>query len=139
MDYIQANLAGDLRLETVARVARFSPFHFHRVFKAVVGETLNDFIRRVRASTAAARLLHNPKLSITDVAVGCGYSSSSAFAREFRNAFGTSASEFRRGGKTPFAKIRQLERKEGQPESKDREEPKMARLHSATQVRGGLP
>lgn len=118
MDYIQANLSGDLRLDTLAQVASFSPFHFHRVFKSVVGETLNDFIRRVRVSTAATRLLSNPKLSITDVAVGCGYSSSSAFAREFRNAFGTSASEFRRGGRDTARKIRQLERNNGQAEGK---------------------
>jgi AraC family transcriptional regulator len=118
MDYIQANLAGDLRLETLAQVASFSPFHFHRVFKSVVGETLNDFIRRVRVSTAAVRLLSNPKLSITDVAVGCGYSSSSAFAREFRNAFGMSASEFRKGGRDAARKIRQLERNDGQADGK---------------------
>jgi len=118
MDYNQANLSGDLRLNTLAQVASFSPFHFHRVFKSVVGETLNDFIRRVRVSTAATRLLSNPKLSITDVAVGCGYSSSSAFAREFRNAFGMSASEFRRGGRDTARKIRQLERNNGQAEGK---------------------
>jgi AraC family transcriptional regulator len=117
IDYVRANLAGDLRLETLARVASFSTFHFHRVFKFVVGETLNDFIRRVRVSTAAMRLLSNPKLSITDVAVGCGYSSSSAFAREFRGAFGTSASVFRRGGHNALRKTRQLERKDGQVES----------------------
>ncbi|MCX6100333.1 MAG: AraC family transcriptional regulator, partial [Candidatus Bipolaricaulota bacterium] len=84
MDYIQAHLAGDLGLESLARVAGFSPFHFHRVFRAVVGETLNDFIRRVRVGAAANRLLGNPRESITEIAVACGYSSPSAFAREFR-------------------------------------------------------
>ncbi len=123
MDYIQANLAGDLRLDTLAQVASFSPFHFHRVFKSVVGETLNDFIRRVRVSTAAMQLLSNPKLSITDIAVGCGYSSSSAFARAFRSAFGTSASEFRRGGRDATRKIRQVGRNDGQAESKIDEDP----------------
>ncbi len=119
IDYVRANLTGDLRLETLARVASFSPFHFHRVFKSISGETLNDFIRRVRVSTAAMRLLSNPKLSITDVAVGCGYSSPSTFAREFRRAFGTSASEFRRGGRDATRKIRQLAGKNGQDESKN--------------------
>ena len=119
MDYVHTNLAGDLRLETLARIARFSPFHFHRVFKAVVGETLNDFIRRVRATTAATRLLNNPRESITEIAVHCGYSSPSAFAREFRVAFGTSASEFRRGGRDAARKIRQVESKNGQTESKE--------------------
>jgi AraC family transcriptional regulator len=119
MDYVHANLAGDLRLETLARIASFSPFHFHRVFKSVVSETLNDFIRRVRATTAATRLLHNPRESITEIAVQCGYSSPSAFAREFRVAFGTSASEFRRGGRDAARKIRQVESKNGQAESKE--------------------
>ena len=119
MDYVHANLAGDLRLETLARIASFSPFHFHRVFKAVIGETLNDFIRRVRVTTAATRLLHNPRESITEIAVFCGYSSPSAFAREFRTAFGTSASEFRRGGRDAARKIRQVESKNGQAESKE--------------------
>jgi AraC family transcriptional regulator len=122
MDYVHANLAGDLRLETLARIASFSPFHFHRVFKAVVGETLNDFIRRVRATTAATRLLNNPRESITEIAVHCGYSSPSAFAREFRVAFGTSASEFRRGGRDTARKIRQVESKNGQTESKERKD-----------------
>jgi AraC family transcriptional regulator len=119
MDYIQANLAGDLRLDALAQVANFSPFHFHRVFKSVVGETLNDFIRRVRVGTAADRLLHNPRDSITVIAVACGYSSSSAFAREFRNAFGQSASEFRKGGRDAARKIRQPESKNRQAGSKE--------------------
>jgi AraC family transcriptional regulator len=119
MDYIRANLAGDLCLETLARVASFSPFHFHRVFKSIVGETLNDFIRRVRVGAAASRLLNNPRASITEIAVQCGYSSPSSFAREFRNAFGTSATEFRRGGRDAARKIRQVERKNEQPQSKD--------------------
>ena len=123
MDYIHGNLTGDLRLETLARVARFSPFHFHRVFKGVIGETLNDFIRRVRVSTAASRLLSNPKLSITQIAVQCGYSSPSAFAREFRGAFGMSASQFRRGGHEGWRKMRQAEGKLYQAESRNEKDP----------------
>jgi len=42
IDYIRENLAGDLQLESLAQVARFSPFHFHRVFKSIAGETLNS-------------------------------------------------------------------------------------------------
>jgi AraC family transcriptional regulator len=106
IDYIRENLAGDLRLESLARVARFSPFHFHRVFKSIVGETLNDYIRRSRAQRAASQLIHNPTLSITQVAVGCGYSSPSAFAREFRRHFGVSASQFRSGGQESLVRFR---------------------------------
>ncbi len=111
IDYIDDNLDGDLRLPTLAEVAGFSPFHFHRVFKVMVGETLNDYIRRIRIETAASKLINNPKLTITAVALDCGYSSSAAFAREFRRFFGMSASEFRRGGHERWRKIRKAERK----------------------------
>jgi len=131
MDYVQANLAGDLRLETLARVAGFSPFHFHRVFRSVIGETLNDFIRRIRAGAAAIRLLSNPRETITDIATQCGYSSPSSFAREFRNAFGTSATEFRRGGRDAARKIRQAESKSRQTESKNDGEPAAPSAYTA--------
>jgi AraC family transcriptional regulator len=106
IDYVRENIAGDLRLETLARVANFSPYHFHRVFKSVVGETLNDFVRRLRAQKAASQLIHNPTQTITEIAVACGYSSSSAFAREFRQRFGVSASQFRAGGHDSLTRFR---------------------------------
>ncbi len=98
MDYIRENVSGDLRLETIARVANFSAFHFHRLFRAMVGETLNGYIRRFRAQKAADHLIYHPRMSITEIAVSCGYSSPSAFAREFRKMAGMSASQFRAGG-----------------------------------------
>jgi len=107
IDHIRENLTGDLRLETLARVASFSPFHFHRVFKSIVGETLNEYIRRFRAQRAAGQLIHNPTLTITEIAVGCGYSSPSAFAREFRQHFGVSASQFRAGGRDSLERFRE--------------------------------
>jgi len=106
MDYIRENLAGDLRLETLARVARFSPCHFHRVFKSIAGETLNDYIRRQRVQKAASHVAHNPKMSMTQIAAACGYSSPSAFAREFRRAFGTTPSRARVEGPAAFERLR---------------------------------
>ncbi len=106
IDYVRENLTGDLSLEKLAQVASFSPYHFHRVFKSVVGETLNDFIRRVRAQSAASQLIHNPTETITGIAVNCGYSSPSAFAREFRQRFGMSATQFRAGGLDSLAHFR---------------------------------
>jgi AraC family transcriptional regulator len=107
MDYVAENLGGDLRLETLARVANFSPYHFHRIFRSIVGETLNDFIRRVRVQRAASQLIHNPTRSITQIAVNCGYSSASTFAREFRQHFGLSASQFRAGGRDSLVRLRE--------------------------------
>ena len=105
IDYVHGHLSGDLRLETVAGVAHFSAYHFHRVFKSLAGETLSDFVRRVRIQKAASCLLHNPGMTITEISSLCGYSSPSAFAREFRSAFDMSASQFRNlrssGGSAP--------------------------------------
>lgn len=119
MDYVAANVDGDLRLATLAEVAGFSPYHFHRLFRAMVGETLNQHIRRIRAETAAAKLMNNPKLTITQIALQCGYSSSASFAREFRRFFGMSASQFRGGGCETWRKNRDAERKIGQSASKE--------------------
>jgi AraC family transcriptional regulator len=92
IDYIVANLHGDLTLETLARVAHFSPYHFHRIFGAMVGETLHQFIQRLRIERAASMLVVNPKKSITEIALDCGFSGSAAFARVFRDTFGREAS-----------------------------------------------
>ena len=52
IDFILQNLAEPLKLDDVARAAHFSPFHFHRVFRSLVGETLNNFVKRVRLERA---------------------------------------------------------------------------------------
>jgi len=107
LDHIWENLTDDLRLETLARVASFSPYHFHRVFRSITGETLSGYVRRVRAQRAATQLIHNPTKTITEIGVSCGYSSSSAFAREFRRQFGVSASQFRGGGRASLDRFRE--------------------------------
>ena len=48
IDHVTNNLASPLKLKDVARVACFSPHHFHRIFRALVGETLATFVKRVR-------------------------------------------------------------------------------------------
>jgi AraC family transcriptional regulator len=98
IDYIEANIAHDLPLNELAAIANFSPFHFHRIFKAMVGETLNGFIRRLRTEKAAAMLYQNPKKSITEIALECGFSSPSIFARTFQETFQMSAGKWRAGG-----------------------------------------
>jgi AraC family transcriptional regulator len=55
LDHVHENLDGDLSLRALARVARFSPHHFHRIFSALVGETCHQFVRRVRLERAAQK------------------------------------------------------------------------------------
>ena len=79
-------------------MAAFSPFHFHRVFRTVTGETLFGFIQRLRLERAAGVLLAVPDRSVLEVALDHGFASAATFARAFKAYFGTSATEWRRDG-----------------------------------------
>ncbi len=103
IDYIEQNLESSLELQTLAQVASFSPFHFHRVFVSVKGETLNLYIRRRRLEKAASYLITS-NYTINDIATKCGFNSSASFARSFRDHFNMSASEFRNGGYNEYVK-----------------------------------
>jgi AraC family transcriptional regulator len=95
MDYIEKHLDQEINLETLAREACFSKFHFHRIFSALVGETLNQFIKRVRVERAATVMALNWKSSLTDIALQCGFSGSAVFSRVFREYFHMSPSQYR--------------------------------------------
>lgn len=97
IDAIEANLDSPPNAAQLARLAGFSRFHFHRIFSACMGETLGRFVQRLRLERAAAQLLHRPDLSITEIALDAGFSSSSTFARSFRDNFGMTASSWRDG------------------------------------------
>lgn len=94
IDFITARLAEPLRLDDVAQAACFSPFHFHRVFRTATGETVADFVMRVRLERAVYLLSHRAGARLSDVALACGFSSSSHFSRAFRAKFGVSPRQF---------------------------------------------
>jgi len=73
IDYLRGNLDRPVKLAELADVACFSEFHFHRIFRAVSGETLNSFTNRLRLEKAA-RLLRYSEQSLTDIALDCGFS-----------------------------------------------------------------
>jgi len=88
IDYIVQNLTEPLDLEQIAGIAHFSPFHFHRVFKALVGETLAAFVKRVRLQRAIQLMSHRPDSTLTEIALACGFGSSSDFSRSFKQHYG---------------------------------------------------
>jgi AraC family transcriptional regulator len=122
IDHIEANIDQELPLAALAEIAGFSPFHFHRIFSSLIGETLNGFIQRIRLEKAASILMQNPKESITNIALECGFSGSSAFARAFREAFGMNASEWRAGGYSKDRNTCQSNSKEWQVSSNIRQD-----------------
>ena len=63
LDFIDRHLAEPVDLAALADVAHFSPFHFHRLFRAWMGETLGDYLRRRRLEVAALYLMHRRRKS----------------------------------------------------------------------------
>jgi AraC family transcriptional regulator len=104
IDHLRGNLHRQVKLGELAKVACFSEFHFHRIFGAVSGETLNTFTNRLRLEKAA-RLLRYSDKSLTDIALDCGFSSSATFSRAFRSGYDTSPSQFRKSGEIKKSKI----------------------------------
>lgn len=94
IDHVVANLDGDCSLAAVARAAHFSPFHFHRVFQSLVGETLARFVKRLQLERALSLMSHAPRRSLTEVALAAGFASSSDFSRAFKQRFGVSPRAF---------------------------------------------
>src|SRR5262245_52895255 len=84
IDHVVAHLDQPLDLRQIAAVAGFSPFHFHRVFRSVLGESLADFTKRLRLERALHLLSHEPRQTLTEVALRTGFSSSSDFSRSFK-------------------------------------------------------
>ncbi len=109
LDYIAANLDGDLSLDALADVGALSRFHFHRVFRALTGETVAQAVRRVRLRSAAADLLRTDD-PIEVIAARCGYPNITSFMRAFRERHHMSPGAFRdRGFITPERQSRQQE------------------------------
>lgn len=112
--YIHEHLTASLDLQAVAEASHFSPFHFHRIFLALVGETVNDYIRRKRLELSVCMLVYNEEKTITDIAHYCGFSSSSNFSKAFSGYFGCSPREVRSPEKfKDNSKIGELKRKHG--------------------------
>lgn len=92
--HIQAHLDGNLSLAALSQQAKLSPSHFHRVFKAALGETLNQYVTRLRVERGAfLLLLHDERL--LDIALDCGFHNHETFIRAFRRVLGKTPGEYR--------------------------------------------
>jgi AraC family transcriptional regulator len=108
-----------LKLSTLAEIAHFSPFHFHRIFTVMMGETPNNYVQRKRIERAAIFLQNDIRMSITEIAYACGFGSVSLFSRSFRAYFGITAKEYRQHEKPIFSKDGLRYSKNGQLISKN--------------------
>lgn len=96
IDYLSTHLSEPLSLETLAGIAGFSSFYFHRIFTALVGETPADYVLRTRLELSKNYLIKTGR-SITQIALECGFSNSAIFARAFRQRYGITPSQYRAG------------------------------------------
>jgi AraC family transcriptional regulator len=95
LDHIDQHLAEPLELNALAGVAHFSPYHFHRLFAAWMGETLGEYLRRRRLEIAAQRLAANTQLPVLNIALEVGFGSGEAFARAFKERFDCTPTQWR--------------------------------------------
>jgi AraC family transcriptional regulator len=92
--YIRAHLDEPIHRDELAQLAGFSIPHFHRIFTAHVGESINAYVRRMRMERAARQLLAH-EANVTEIALACGYETPSAFGKVFKQTFGVTPTEFR--------------------------------------------
>jgi AraC family transcriptional regulator len=105
LDYIGRHLEEDLSLTRLSAISCFSPFHFHRIFQAVTGETLNSYVRRARLERAVAIMKASPRKRATDIALEAGFAGTAEFSRVFRNHFDRTASSWDRHSPLEKSKI----------------------------------
>jgi AraC family transcriptional regulator len=97
LTYIETHLEEEIKLADVANEAGYSLYHFQRVFKGVVGDSLKEYIRK-RRITEAAKELTNTNKSIIDIAIKYGYQSREGFSRAFERVFGRNPSQVKQNG-----------------------------------------
>jgi len=97
-DYIYAHLDDDLSLETLAHVSGFSRYHWHRIYRAVRGETAAQTVRRLRLERASA-MLTETSWPVERIAWKAGFSGTEVFSRAFLRSYRTTPGRFRIGGR----------------------------------------
>ena len=101
-------------METIANIGFYSPFHLHRIFKAITNETINEYITRKRIEKTASILLHKREITISELSLQYGFNSNSSFTRTFKKFYGINPTEFRKTNPNKFSKIGKVESKNGE-------------------------
>jgi AraC family transcriptional regulator len=108
--YIQTHLEGALNLDVLAGRVGFSAYHFHRVFRQVLGEPVKEYVRRLRMERAAYRLKISDE-TVLQIAMDAGFKTHESFTRAFQRQFGITPNEFR----TNFLRSSRARKKQIQP------------------------
>lgn len=92
--YIEDHIDEEMTLSQVAKVACYSVFHFNRIFHAIVGETVHQYVKRLRMERAARRLRYT-EIKVTEIALEASYDTPSAFTKAFKQSLGKSPRDYR--------------------------------------------
>lgn len=103
-EYIEENLMQDIKIQDIIHSAGFSQYHFMRLFKAISGHTISNYIKR-RRLTEASKLLLTTDMRIIDIAVMFGYNSQEAFTRAFKEEYSVTPNTYR----TNYIRYRNIE------------------------------
>ncbi|MEC3908756.1 AraC family transcriptional regulator [Tamlana sp. 2201CG12-4] len=95
IEYINTNLDRKIDLKTLAEISHVSPFHFHRISRALLGEPIGRYISRTRLE-AAAKMIRYSALDIEAIAFSIGYETPSSLSKAFKIHFGVSPSSYRK-------------------------------------------
>ena len=95
LDYIDANLEGNLTLDELASIGCLSRFHFARAFRATVGQSPHQYVSAKRLELAKELLIRGDR-SLEEIALGLNFSSQANFSRAFRQITGWAPGQFRR-------------------------------------------
>ncbi|HAT6976846.1 TPA: AraC family transcriptional regulator [Legionella pneumophila] len=97
IDFIGKHLDEELSLESLSEIFCISKFHFHRLFTAFTGLSLQQYIKWLRLKRAAHQLVVEKDQPVINIAINAGFESHEAFSRAFKKACGFSPSQFRQG------------------------------------------
>lgn len=97
IDFMEKNLTDELDMEEIAGKAALSPFYYQRIFGALCGMTVGEYIR-ARRMTLAAQEFNRKDVKVIDIAVKYGYDSPDSFAKAFQKFHGITPSEAKKSG-----------------------------------------
>jgi AraC family transcriptional regulator len=111
LEYIEANLEGDLSIERMAAIACLSRFHFARSFRQAVGQSPHRYVSAKRLERAKALLMHGDR-PLVDIALSLSFSSQANFTRAFTQATGQAPGQFRQrfGSRQPEPSLTDVRR-----------------------------
>jgi len=95
IDFVEQHLYENISVHEIAAASHYSTYHFSRIFKALVGDTPKEYLRKRRLTVSAKRLL-DENIGILDVALDCQFDSQEAFTRAFKDLFNTTPAQYRK-------------------------------------------